>query len=295
MLPEVPFNFCPGLNVLMANAGGGKTHLLSLLYALSGEGTASAVSRCLADAFSVEHLGKLVRRDCENAEAFLQLATGSVRLGLDKKTGAVRLSAEDQNAEKSAVFLSLFRGLDAKEGAAVKRRELPENLRQCLRSLEKTLGGTVSYARSAQKWRLKTDAGIFFSEQLSTGERQLLGLAAVVLSGELTVGSTLFWDAPEAGMHPAFFGCVAECLLSLAAAGIQVFVATNSVFLVRELDLQRTAESKLRVLEKWTVLKGAHLAPEQEDEVWQLDTWTAFDAESRQTERFLAMEWELSQ
>ena len=51
-----------------------------------------------------------------------------------------------------------------------------------------------------------------------------------------------------------FFGCVAGCLARMAA-GIQVFVVTNSVFLVRELNLQRTAEPKLRVQEKWDDIK----------------------------------------
>lgn len=55
-------------------------------------------------------------------------------------------------------------------------------------------------------------------------------------------------------MHTDFFGCVAGCLVGMAA-GIQVFVVTNSVFLLRELNLQRTAEPKLREQEKWDDIK----------------------------------------
>lgn len=51
-----------------------------------------------------------------------------------------------------------------------------------------------------------------------------------------------------------FFGCVAGCFVRVAA-GVLVFVVTNSVFLVRELNLQRTAEPKLRLQEKWDDIK----------------------------------------
>lgn len=55
-------------------------------------------------------------------------------------------------------------------------------------------------------------------------------------------------------MHTDFFGCVAGCLVGMVA-GVLVFVVTNSVFLVRELNLQRTAEPKLRLQEKWDDIK----------------------------------------
>lgn len=55
-------------------------------------------------------------------------------------------------------------------------------------------------------------------------------------------------------MHTDFFGCVAGCLVRMVA-GVLVFVVTNSVFLVQELNLQRTTEPKLRVQEKWDDIK----------------------------------------
>lgn len=289
VLPESPLTFCRGLNGVMADAGGGKTHLLALLHALIGAESEKTVFRRLIEVLNVEHAKSLVRKDCQSVGAVLQWSDGKVDWWFSKQSLTAKLQLSGTSVGVRAVFLSSCRTFSVMGKVPVRRRELPEKLRVCLRRLEKVLGGKVEYSPKTGKVRLKTAAGTFGSEQLSAGQRQLTHLAAELVSGDLSIGGILFWDTPETGLHPKFLLCAAQCLVLLAEAGVQVFLATNSVVLVRELYLQQKV-FQFHVPEKWTVLKGAAQLPEQTDDVWQLDTWTAFDMESHQTERFLAAE-----
>ena len=137
---------------------------------------------------------------------------------------------------------------------------------------------------------LQTENGIFEAEQLSDGQKQLLRLAGLVLA-ETKKGRIVFWDLPEAGLNPKICRTAAECLTTLAEEGTQIFVATHSVFLMRELYLLQHANpaNQKRPI-RWISLTGHDQAAEQSGDLWQLDTWTAFDVEAEQTERFLAAE-----
>ena len=77
--------------------------------------------------------------------------------------------------------------------------------------------------------------------------------------------------------------------MELARQGIQVFVASHSVFLIRELNLLQQAMRNVPAV-SWTALAGADKPPEQEADLWQLETFTAFDVEADQTIRFLNAE-----
>ena len=46
----------------------------------------------------------------------------------------------------------------------------------------------------------------------------------------------MFWDKPEADLNPRLIRLVAEVIYHLCQHGIQVFLATHSLFLLRELE-----------------------------------------------------------
>ncbi|WP_281168134.1 AAA family ATPase [Maridesulfovibrio zosterae] len=62
-------------------------------------------------------------------------------------------------------------------------------------------------------------------------------LAHLLRNGSLVKGSTLFWDEPESNLNPQLLKLVAKAMTSLADYGIQVVVATHSLFLMRELNI----------------------------------------------------------
>lgn len=62
-------------------------------------------------------------------------------------------------------------------------------------------------------------------------------LARLIATGALLEKGYLFWDEPEANLNPRIIKKVAKSILDLSVSGIQVFIATHSLFLLRELEI----------------------------------------------------------
>lgn len=73
---------------------------------------------------------------------------------------------------------------------------------------------------------------------LAEGLRKLGLLWLLIQNGTLEASSTLFWDEPEANMNPSLMGTLMDLLLQLQRDGVQVFIATHSYVVSKELDLR---------------------------------------------------------
>lgn len=62
-------------------------------------------------------------------------------------------------------------------------------------------------------------------------------LARLIVTGSLLNKGNLFWDEPEANLNPRLIRAVAKVILGICKAGVQVFVATHSLFLLREFEI----------------------------------------------------------
>lgn len=111
-------------------------------------------------------------------------------------------------------------------------------------TLEKVLGGAVVV--NDGRFYLKTASGEFEMYLVAEGLRKIAMIAQLISTGALTKDGYLFWDEPEANLNPKTIKLVAEVIVHLAQAGVQVFVATHSLFLLKELYiLQSAADSAL--------------------------------------------------
>lgn len=91
------------------------------------------------------------------------------------------------------------------------------------------------------------------ADLVAEGYRKLTMVARLIANGSLDDRGYLFWDEPEANLNPVLVKAVARVLFTLAVQGVQVFVATHSLFLMRELSwLQQGA-----VLEQGAVRPGS--------------------------------------
>ncbi len=72
---------------------------------------------------------------------------------------------------------------------------------------------------------------------VAEGHRKLAMIARLIATGSLIGTGSLFWDGPETNLNPKVIKRVARTILQLCRSGIQVFVATHSLFLMRELDI----------------------------------------------------------
>ncbi len=81
---------------------------------------------------------------------------------------------------------------------------------------------------------------------VAEGLRKIATLVRLVQGGWLKPGSTLFWDEPEVNLNPILMDEVIGAILTLARSGVQVFLATHSYVILKELEVQSTQEDQIR-------------------------------------------------
>jgi hypothetical protein len=105
-----------------------------------------------------------------------------------------------------------------------------------LAPLETAMQGRLELDKNG-RFYLRTASGRVEMPLLAEGLRKLGMLARLIATGALLDQGTLFWDEPEANLNPRLIRQVAQTIVALSASGLQVFVATHSLFLLRELDI----------------------------------------------------------
>lgn len=109
--------------------------------------------------------------------------------------------------------------------------------------LKDTLQGTL-YTRDYQSYSIKPSSTAQDSmlrkpldlSLLSDGLRKLAYIMILIENGTLSKTDYFFWDNPEIYLDPKLIKVLAETLLLLSKAGIQVFIATQSSSLIRKLN-----------------------------------------------------------
>ena len=120
-------------------------------------------------------------------------------------------------------------------GAPLAKGPRLNEIKQLLEPLEEQLGGKV--VLDDGRFYVKTPSGSIEAHLVAEGLRKLAMIARLIATGSLFGTGSLFWDEPEANLNPKVIKRVAQTILQLCQSGIQVFVATHSLFLMRELDI----------------------------------------------------------
>jgi len=169
-------------------------------------------------------------------------------------------------------------------GAPLRRGAKAAGVAELLRPLEDAMEGTVELDKNG-RFYFKSSRGRMEMPLVAEGLRKLGMLARLIATGALLDKGTLFWDEPEANLNPRLIKKVAKSIVELSAAGIQVFIATHSLFLLRELVLQSTKTIDARFF-------GLHqrddaVAVEQGPSIEDIGAITALDEELEQSQRYL--------
>ncbi len=160
-----------------------------------------------------------------------------------------------------------------------------------LEPLEDALGGTVVLEDG--RFYVKSGAGKLEAHLVAEGLRKLATVAQLVVNGSLTKSGSLFWDEPEANLNPKTTKRIARTIVQLAQRGVQVTVATHSLFLLRELDiLLRSAEFKSVTARFFGLHRGDEgvVTVQQGNTVDDIGQIDALDEELQQSDRFMAAE-----
>lgn len=163
-----------------------------------------------------------------------------------------------------------------------------------LRPLEAAMGGKVEVDKATGEFYLNIPGeGSMEMPLVAEGLRKLAMLARLISTGVLLDKGSLFWDEPETNLNPKLMKVLAASIVALCQQGIQVFIATHSLFLMRELEMLLQEQSARGVPQRYFALRDEGqdgVALEQSSDLTDIQTLVMLDEELHQSDRFLASE-----
>ncbi|MCL4833349.1 MAG: AAA family ATPase [Caldilineaceae bacterium] len=126
-------------------------------------------------------------------------------------------------------------------GAPLAKGAREKNIRELLPPLEEAMGGTVELD-PAGRFYVKMKSGRIEMHLVAEGLRKLAMIARLIANGSLLDKGYLFWDEPDANLNPKLVKVIARTILKISQTGIQIFIATHSLFLLREIYILQQVE-----------------------------------------------------
>jgi predicted ATP-dependent endonuclease of OLD family len=176
-------------------------------------------------------------------------------------------------------------------GAPLQRGPRESRIQELLKPLELAMGGSIELDPNG-RFYLKNESGRFEMPLIAEGQRKLATLARLIATGALLEKGALFWDEPEANLNPSLIRQVAQSIMNLSNAGIQVFLATHSLFLLRELEILMANERNAKVKPRFFGLhfSDGSVVVKQGDAIDEIGTIASLDEDLAQSARFLDSE-----
>lgn len=180
-------------------------------------------------------------------------------------------------------------------GAPTLRRPREADARSLLTSLEDLMGGRLVLDDNG-RFYLETGQRSTEMPLVAEGVRKLGMLARLVATDSLAGRTSLFWDEPETNLNPRLIKGVAEAILELVGRGVQVLVATHSLFLLREFELLHARPQFNGSSCRYFALASPRDAPQsdgggvvvaQGDALGDVDPLVLLDEELHQSDRYL--------
>ena len=173
-------------------------------------------------------------------------------------------------------------------GAPLQRGVKEKRVQELLAPIEQAMGGSIELDRKG-RFYLKNEHGRFEMPLVAEGQCKLAMLARLIATGALIEQGFLFWDEPEANLNPLLIKQVAQSIVGLSKTGIQVFIATHSLFLLRELEILMTDEQDSGLKSRFFSLHFSknHIMVKQGDMIDEIGDITALDEELAQSDRFI--------
>jgi len=165
-----------------------------------------------------------------------------------------------------------------------------------LAPLETAMGGHLESDELGRLYLRFDDGGKIEAPLVSEGYRKLATLAYLIQNGSLALHGSLFWDEPEANLNPRLMGALADTLVQLAADGVQIFIATHSLFMMREialrLDRGRARGQSVPVRYFSFSRDGTGVTVETADDIEGLGMIASLDAALKQDDALERLYWE---
>lgn len=175
-------------------------------------------------------------------------------------------------------------------GAPLARGPRESKIRKLLSPLEEAMGGTVEV--TSGRFYLKLASGTMEMHLVAEGLRKLAMVARLIATGSLLDKGYLFWDEPESNLNPKIIKTIAKTILHIANSGIQVFIATHSLFLLRELHIlqKREFEGLDARCFGLHIGKDGAVSVKQGSSMDEVGSIAALDEDLQQSERYIDTE-----
>lgn len=177
-------------------------------------------------------------------------------------------------------------------GALALRGPRERQASKLLEPLEEEMGGKVVLDKNGRFYLHLPGKGNMEMPLVAEGLRKLAMIARLIGTGSLLDKGYLFWDEPETNLNPRLIKLVARVIYYLCQQGIQVFIATHSLFLLRELEVLSRSEDFKGIKHRFFALKPEcdGVEVEQGEKVDDLQTLVLLDEELSQADRFMEIE-----
>lgn len=172
-------------------------------------------------------------------------------------------------------------------GAPLAKGPRMKRISELLTPLEEDMGGKVDLDSSGRFYLNRHDGRVEM-HLVAEGLRKLATIARLIATGSLLDKGYLFWDEPEANMHPKLVRDIAKIIMLIAQSGVQVFLATHSLFLLREFEILRANQfNKIGTRFFGLTMGERGVRVEQGDSIDELQHIGVLDENLAQSERYL--------
>ena len=311
-------NFSTSLNVIIGENGTGKTQIIKLIYALT---QANNNLKRYKENGVIEIEEKLRLIFHANIEKLISKKENfaNIDLNFDKYNFLFNFRDDGKNSSqtdsilynKKALFIpakemlsfytgfisiynqtsfdETFKDLALNLGKLVPKNRVLENFEEnILLELEEILDGKIILDND-RFYLLEKDGNKREITLVAEGARKLGTIFHLLANRTIEKGSVLFWDEPESNLNPKFIRYVAKLLVELERAGIQIFIATHSLFLVNEIEILRKKENQIKYF-SFGFDKNQELRISQSSQLEELKDLIFLDEEIDQGDRFMSKE-----
>ena len=157
--------------------------------------------------------------------------------------------------------------------------------------LEKIIGGTIK-VENGRFYLAMPGKGTMEIALVAEGVRKIAMLAYLITNGSLNDKGILFWDEPETNLNPRLIKQLARSLMHLVKNNIQIFIATHSLFLLRELEILSALPEYKDLTERYISFGNTNDGIEitQGNCIEDIDAIVSLDEALSQSDRYMEME-----
>jgi len=257
------FEFVPGINVLIGENGVGKTHVMKALYAwqiashmLTSKDNFEVINT-FQTTYNTKDARDLLSSLSEDATASGKFGEFQWEVNLMPSRGidadfspymltrpvfipAMEMMSHTRN------MLGIMRGYADFDRTCFDFLELVTAIpfysethspSPLLKPLKALVPGEVQYREEEGRFYLSEGKKQLPFALVAEGARKVAALSRLIEGGWLKPGTVLFWDEPEVNINPKWMDEIIETLILLAKSGVQIFLATHSYVILKELDL----------------------------------------------------------